>query len=101
MGLLILEREVGEWVRVGPSINVLLHDVSGKRAWLGFDAPRDVHIVRDDAAQVDRKHGPRLAMSEEQCLDLKALLLKNGPYDITTPQDLYACLAEHVEDCDL
>ena len=92
MGLLILEREVGEWVHVGPDINVLLHDVRGKKAWLGFDAPRDIEIVRDDAAVLERRH--RFIMSEEQCLKLKAVLLGTSPaYDINSSDDLYAALA--------
>lgn len=92
MGLLILEREVGEWVRVGDNISVLLKDIRGRKAFLGFDAPREIEIVRDDAATGDSRK--RFVMTEGQCHDLKKLLLKTSPcYEINNSDDLHAVLS--------
>lgn len=96
MGLLILEREVGEWVHVGPDINVLLHDVRGKKAWLGFDAPRDIEIVRDDAAITTQARGPRLGLTEEQCHHIKTRLAYHGYTDITSSNSLFESLDQYI-----
>ena len=86
MGLLILEREVGEWVHVGDDINILLHDVRGKKAWLGFDAPREIEIVRDDAAIAERR--PRFIMSDR--LKVTGWCSKG----VASPDELFVTLSE-------
>jgi carbon storage regulator len=46
--MLVLSRKSGECVRIGQSIEVKVLEVSGNRVKLGFSAPADVAIQRDE-----------------------------------------------------
>ncbi|MBS1994672.1 MAG: carbon storage regulator CsrA [Cyanobacteria bacterium SZAS LIN-2] len=50
--MLILTRRLGETVRIGEDITVTVLGYSGNQVRLGFGAPRNVHIVREEL--VDR-----------------------------------------------
>lgn len=47
--MLMLARNVGETIRIGPDIVVTVSRIGNSSVWLGVDAPRDVQILRDDA----------------------------------------------------
>lgn len=49
--MLILERRVGKKINVGDNITITVTQVRGERVWLGFDAPRDVRIMRGEIDQ--------------------------------------------------
>jgi len=46
--MLVLSRKSGECVRIGQSIEVRVLEVRGNRVKLGFSAPADVAIQRDE-----------------------------------------------------
>lgn len=90
--MLILERGIGEWVRVGDDINILVHRVEGKHVWLGFNAPRDIPIRRDDCT--NDSLGPKilLGLGETMAVKLAKLLHENGYPMASTPDDLFTTL---------
>lgn len=52
--MLFLDRLIGESVSVGGIVRVQVVAVDGDTVRLGFDAPREVPIVRDDAVVATR-----------------------------------------------
>jgi carbon storage regulator len=46
--MLVLGRKIGEEVVIGDSIRVFIVDVRGDRVRLGFEAPREVPIYREE-----------------------------------------------------
>ena len=44
--MLVLSRKIGEAIRIGDKIKIVVLEVNGGRVKLGFAAPRDVHIRR-------------------------------------------------------
>jgi carbon storage regulator len=48
MAMLVLSRKAGEIVRIGSDITLVVLDVSGGRVRLGFSAPTQVRIVRQE-----------------------------------------------------
>lgn len=46
--MLILERKIGERVRIGHDITITLIDVKGNRAKFGIDAPEEVEVHREE-----------------------------------------------------
>jgi carbon storage regulator len=46
--MLVLQRRAGESVVIGDNIKVVVVEVRGQRARLGFDCPDDVAIVRSE-----------------------------------------------------
>lgn len=52
--MLVLSRKIGETIRIGKEINLVVLDVSRGRVKLGFAGPRDVQVRRgelDDATR--------------------------------------------------
>jgi carbon storage regulator len=55
--MLVLSRKVGEQVTINNEITVTLLGIEGKRVRLGFDAPKEIPIVRKELADLlDRSH---------------------------------------------
>ena len=84
--MLVFSRKPDQSVKIGSDITVTVTRVLGRRVWLGFEAPRDVAIVRDDAhyqgepAQPVDLPGQMAAVAEElealncmACLDTGTL----------------------------
>ena len=46
--MLVLSRRVGERIRVGSDIEVSIVEIQGNRVRLGFSAPDDVRILREE-----------------------------------------------------
>jgi len=46
--MLILTRRVGEAVRIGDEISVTILAVKGNQVRIGFDAPKDVAVHREE-----------------------------------------------------
>ena len=46
--MLILTRKPGESLIIGEDIKVTIFSVKGNQVRIGIDAPKDVHIVRDE-----------------------------------------------------
>lgn len=46
--MLILSRKIGERLVIGENVTVVVNRVNGNRVTLGIEAPKDVHIKRDE-----------------------------------------------------
>lgn len=51
--MLVLSRKQGQSIRVAPGITITVQQISGSRVILGFDAPSDVRIVRQEIREAD------------------------------------------------
>ena len=61
--MLVLSRRSGECVRIGHSIEVKVLEISGNKVKLGFTAPADVAIQRNEIRSVY----PREFTAWQQC----------------------------------
>jgi len=62
--MLVLTRKVGERIRIGNEIVVVIRAIQGKRIKLGIDADKSVHVVRGELL----KHSlSRHAPTEAHC----------------------------------
>jgi carbon storage regulator CsrA len=55
--VLVLSRRVGERVVIGHGISVVVLESNGRRVRLGFDAPEDVMIHREELVAVPNTDG--------------------------------------------
>ena len=46
--MLTLTRKVGESIRIGDDIVVIVKEIKGKQVRIGIDAPRDVYVCREE-----------------------------------------------------
>lgn len=46
--MLVLTRRIGQAVRIGPDIEIHVIRIEGDRVVLGFDAPREIAVVRSE-----------------------------------------------------
>lgn len=56
--MLILSRRVGETIRIGDDIEVVVLGVKGNQVRIGVKAPRDIEVHRQEV--FERIHGPDL-----------------------------------------
>jgi carbon storage regulator len=49
--MLVLTRRIGEIVCIGPDITVTVIDVQGSQVRLGFSAPKDIRVDREEIRQ--------------------------------------------------
>ncbi len=67
--MLVLSRKAGESVRVAGGLTVKVLQVRGDKVRLGFDAPRDLTIAREEVADdcESQNNLARAASIEERC----------------------------------
>lgn len=53
--MLVLSRKVDEVIRIGDDIEVMVVDIRGDRVRLGFRAPKNVEIQRQEIAEAREK----------------------------------------------
>ena len=53
--MLVLSRRANEDVFIGDNIKVRVLKIEGNKVCLGFDAPKEIRIIRDDAHAKMRK----------------------------------------------
>lgn len=56
--MLVLSRKIGETIRIGTEIDLVVLDVSRGRVKLGFAGPRDVQVRRGELADGTRPQEP-------------------------------------------
>lgn len=59
--MLVLTRKLGERIRLGDDMEIVVSRIGNKRVSLGIRAPRDVEIVRPERVTndvVEQKEGP-------------------------------------------
>jgi carbon storage regulator CsrA len=49
--MLVLTRKVGERIRIGDDVTLVVTKMAGNRVTLGIEAPKDVRIVRGELEQ--------------------------------------------------
>jgi carbon storage regulator len=49
--LLTLTRKIGESIRIGDNIVVIVKEIKGKQVRLGIEAPRDIYVCREELFQ--------------------------------------------------
>lgn len=62
--MLVITRKVQEKVHIGDNITVTIVRVKGKAVRLGIEAPKDVHVMRDELAETMSLRG--VAVTEEK-----------------------------------
>jgi carbon storage regulator len=55
--MLILTRRIGESLKIGPDITVVVMGVKGAQVRIGIDAPKDVTVLRQEVADRDKRDG--------------------------------------------
>ncbi len=54
--MLVLSRNIGEAVKIGDEIEVVVHSIRGNQVKLSFTAPRNIEILREELVnQADRR----------------------------------------------
>ena len=76
--MLTLTRKIGESIRIGDNIVVVVKEIKGKQVRLGIEAPRDVYVCREE-----------LFMKIKQA-NQSALAPETAPSDVGGPDALTA-----------
>ena len=81
--MLVLSRKVGESIKIGDGITIVVNRISGNRVTLGLEAPREMRIVRGELkpfaeAFVDRPEvsGQAPPQPEVQCTVPRAIAIE-------------------------
>jgi carbon storage regulator len=77
--MLVLSRKVGESIKIGDGITVVINRIAGNRVTIGLRAPRNMRIVRgelklfedDDSIEVTQRRKQPVAIPEKTDLDFK------------------------------
>ena len=62
--MLVLSRKVGQEIRIGDNITLVVSKISGNRVKLGITAPLDVSVVRGEIPRIE---------SEDEALETAAV----------------------------
>ncbi|MFO7901535.1 MAG: carbon storage regulator [Pirellulaceae bacterium] len=81
--MLILRRKIGDSIRIGDNITIVVNRVSGRRVSLGVSAPSEVRVVRGELSEV-ASEGRQTAASkpllgQEGCSEGKAVCVDSEP----------------------
>lgn len=57
--MFVISRKVGQGIYINNDIKIVVIEIRGDKVRLGFDAPEDVRIVRDDAKDRTPRNGER------------------------------------------
>ena len=58
--MLILTRNIGQKIKIGDDISVIVLDIKGMQVRIGVDAPRDIAVHREESYQrivLERRSG--------------------------------------------
>ena len=69
--MLVLSRKIGETIRIGEEIDLVVLDVSRGRVKLGFAGPRNVQVRRGELSDAPRteEHAGAAAVPARVCAD--------------------------------
>ena len=78
--MLVLSRKVGEKLRIGDEIEVVVVEVKGDTVRLGLKAPKGVTIYREEIYQAIQAENRAAAETRAKAEDMQALIswLKGG-----------------------
>ncbi|MDD4390565.1 MAG: carbon storage regulator [Eubacteriales bacterium] len=76
--MLVISRKQGEAIYLSGDIKITLISVSGDKATIGIDAPKDIKIVREELAATIESNivSAGISIEEEKYSDLANLLKK-------------------------
>lgn len=57
--MLVITRRIGEEIRVGDNVRIVLVDIRGSQVRIGVDAPREVPIEREEVYSSPDYQGPK------------------------------------------
>ena len=66
--MLVLTRKIGEMIRIGEEIELVVVDVSRGRVKLGFAGPRSIRVRRSELAEVPDERAVAKGVSKESSL---------------------------------
>lgn len=78
--MLVLKRKVGEKIQIGDDIEIQILDVEGDTIKIGFNAPRQVQIMRSELYEAIREENMKASMNgagQQQLLKLLGKRLKD------------------------
>jgi len=64
--MLVLSRKVGESIKIGEGITVVINRIAGNRVTLGLQAPRDMRIIRGELRPFDEDEAKTASSRREQ-----------------------------------
>lgn len=64
--MLVLSRKVGESIKIGEGITVVINRIAGNRVTLGLQAPRDMRIIRGELRPFDEAETTVAPQRKEQ-----------------------------------
>ena len=88
--MLVLSRKPGESIDIGSGITVTVLEVSGKRARIGVQAPRDVSVLRGELNSLPDRYWPKKLLSRREQSD----------QDRSAPHSSEAARADATHPCD-
>lgn len=79
--MLVLKRKVGEKIQIGDDIEIQILDVEGDTIKIGFNAPRQVQIMRSELYEAIREENMKAGTNgtgHQQLLELLGKHFKDG-----------------------
>jgi carbon storage regulator len=64
--MLVLSRKVGESIKIGEGITVVINRIAGNRVTLGLQAPRDMRIIRGELRPFDEDESTTARLRREK-----------------------------------
>ncbi|OCC15560.1 Carbon storage regulator [Dissulfuribacter thermophilus] len=71
--MLIITRKIGEKIKIGDSIEIVLLDIKGRQASIGISAPKGVTILREEVLKRIKEENIRAAKEAPKTKDLDSL----------------------------
>jgi carbon storage regulator len=72
--LLTLTRKVGESIRIGDEITVVVKEIKGKQVRLGIEAPRDIYVCREELfMKIEEANRSAMMMTPDHSASASAL----------------------------
>ncbi len=71
--MLIISRKIGEKIKIGESIEVVILDIKGRQASIGIKAPKGIAIYREEVLRRIQEENIEAATQAPDTKDLEGL----------------------------
>lgn len=75
--MLVISRKVSESILIGDNIEIVVSEISGDRAKICINAPKDIKIVRKELIETQSMNKEASVHPQKQTLEQLKSLLKN------------------------